>query len=171
MFRRIDDFRASWKEESAKTLEMLSAIPDGAMNTIVAPEHRDLRRVAWHLVESIIGMPGRIGVKIEGAQLMQGDFIGDPPATMKELRDAYAKASASLVEGLRSWKDADLEVEDEMYGERWKRGFTLSVLVVHQAHHRGQMTVLMRQAGLAVPGIYGPAREGWAAFGMEVPRV
>ena len=35
-----------------------------------------------------------------------------------------------------------------------------------EAHHRGQMTVLMRQAGLTVPGIYGPAQEEWAAMGM-----
>jgi uncharacterized damage-inducible protein DinB len=35
----------------------------------------------------------------------------------------------------------------------------------HQAHHRGQMTVLMRQAGLTVPGVYGPAREERAQWG------
>ncbi|MBI2416475.1 MAG: hypothetical protein HYV28_00920 [Ignavibacteriales bacterium] len=28
------------------------------------------------------------------------------------------------------------------------------------------MTVLMRQAGLKVPGAYGPSREEWAAYGM-----
>ena len=42
---------------------------------------------------------------------------------------------------------------------------TLFYLIAHQTHHRGQMTVLMRQAGLRVPGIYGPAKEEWAAFG------
>ena len=47
----------------------------------------------------------------------------------------------------------------------------LHVLVVHQAHHRGQMTVLMRQAGLLVPSIYGPVKEGWSAYGVEPPRV
>jgi len=31
--------------------------------------------------------------------------------------------------------------------------------------------VLMRQAGLTVPGIYGPAKEGWKDFGMEAPIV
>ena len=50
-------------------------------------------------------------------------------------------------------------------------GLTLQVLVVHQAHHRGQMTVLMRQAGLEVPGVYGPSRQEWAAYGMQPPAV
>jgi hypothetical protein len=29
----------------------------------------------------------------------------------------------------------------------------------------------MRQAGLTVPGIYGPVREEWATMGMEAPPV
>ena len=58
-----------------------------------------------------------------------------------------------------------------MYGEKWPRGLSLQVLVVHQAHHRGQMTVLMRQAGLEVPGVYGPSREEWTAYGMQPPTV
>ncbi len=33
------------------------------------------------------------------------------------------------------------------------------------------MTVLMRQAGLAMPSIYGPTKEGWVAYGMEAPAV
>lgn len=171
MFRRIEDAVESCRGEAAKTLAVLEAIPDSAMSRAVAPGHRDLRRMAWHLVESLIEMPGHCGLAVEGAHLIQGMFIGEPPATMQEVRDAYVRASESLLKGLASWTDADLEVEDEMYGERWKRGKTLAILVIHQTHHRGQMTVLMRQAGLRVPDIYGPAQEGWAAFGMEAPKV
>jgi uncharacterized damage-inducible protein DinB len=58
-----------------------------------------------------------------------------------------------------------------MYGEKWTRGFTLTSLILHQVHHRGQMTVLMRQAGLEIPGLYGPARQEWAAFGMKPPAI
>ena len=54
-----------------------------------------------------------------------------------------------------------------MYGETWKRGVALEMLIRHEAHHRGQMTVLMRQAGLPVHGVYGPSREEWTAMGME----
>jgi uncharacterized damage-inducible protein DinB len=53
-----------------------------------------------------------------------------------------------------------------MYGEKWTRAMALRALIQHEVHHRGQMTVLMRQAGLTVPGVYGPAREEWAAYGM-----
>ena len=42
---------------------------------------------------------------------------------------------------------------------------------MHQCHHRGQMSVLMRQAGIRVPGIYGPAREEWSMLGAPIPEV
>jgi len=31
--------------------------------------------------------------------------------------------------------------------------------------------VLMRQAGLRVPGVYGPAKEEWESYGMEPPLI
>ena len=38
-----------------------------------------------------------------------------------------------------------------MYGEMWKRGTTLGVIISHQIHHRAQLTVVMRLNGLKVP--------------------
>jgi len=58
-----------------------------------------------------------------------------------------------------------------MYGEMWTIETVLKVLFTHQIHHRGQMTVLMRQAGLKVPGLYGPAKEEWAEFGGQAPEI
>jgi len=174
MFRRLEDFKDLWLAEVKHTEAVLEAIPDSAMGQAVTPEHRDLRRMAWHLVETLIEMPAQFGITIVGSELVQGSFIQDPPPTMGEVLAAYRAASDSLlngVRGLETWSDADLEREDEMYGQTWRRGYTLMVLVIHQAHHRGQMTVLMRQAGLKVPPIYGPVREGWADFGIEPPRV
>jgi len=54
-----------------------------------------------------------------------------------------------------------------MYGEKWKRGNTLQVLVRHQSHHRAEMFPLMRMCGLKPVGVYGPTKEEWKEFGME----
>ena len=79
---------------------------------------------------------------------------------------AYEKGAASVTkEVAANWTDETLLQEDNMYGDTWSRGLTLFYFITHQAHHRGQMTVLMRQAGLPVPGVYGPAKEEWAAMG------
>ena len=171
MFRRLDDFRKAWTEEAKHTVAVLEAIPDPALGAAITPGHRDLRRLAWHLVESAIEMPTHMGLTIPGAELVKGGFIGPPPAGMQAIIEAYSAASDALLKGIENWSDADLERDDEMYGEIWKRGFGLHVLLVHQTHHRGQMTVLMRQAGLLVPSIYGPVKEGWGSYGVEPPKV
>jgi uncharacterized damage-inducible protein DinB len=67
------------------------------------------------------------------------------------------------------WTDDDLPQSVEMYGQKWTNGSILSSLVRHQIHHRAQMTILMRLQNIAVPGIYGPAQEEWAGFGMNPP--
>jgi uncharacterized damage-inducible protein DinB len=94
------------------------------------------------------------------------------PATAREIFQAYNEAAIGLLEEIkRKWSDASLAQVDEMYGEKWSRAKTLRALINHQIHHRGQMTVLMRQAGLRVPGLFGPAREDWAKMGMSPPAV
>ena len=78
--------------------------------------------------------------------------------------------TGELIEAVTAgWDDATLAVEDDMYGMQWKRGMTLAVLINHEIHHRGQMSVLMRQAGLTVPGVFGPAKEEWAELGAPPP--
>jgi uncharacterized damage-inducible protein DinB len=107
-------------------------------------------------------MGGRTGLGV------QGPGENDPvPPTAEEISARFKEAADSLAHEIRTtWGDSDLEVEDDMYGESWPRGKTLAALLNHQTHHRGQMTVLMRQAGLRVPGVYGPSREEWDAYGM-----
>jgi len=167
MYRRIEDFLRNWEYEAANTGKMMGALTDAALGQAVARGHRTLGRLAWHLAMSIPEMMNRTGLSVTGV-----DPDAPAPGSAAEIKQAYDDASASLAREVRSkWADDTLEVEDEMYGERWKRGITLTALMMHQAHHRGQMAVLMRQAGLRVPGVYGPALEDWAAYGQPAPPV
>jgi uncharacterized damage-inducible protein DinB len=89
------------------------------------------------------------------------------PASSVEISNTYSCAARSLSgQVTRTWTDAMLGDELELYGSRWTRAGVLESLVRHQIHHRGQVTVLMRQAGLVVPGVCGPSREEWAKMGM-----
>lgn len=44
-------------------------------------------------------------------------------------------------------------------------------LIKHIIHHRGQVTVLMRQAGIEPFGVYDPTKERWVGVGVENPPV
>lgn len=123
---------------------------------------RTAGRLAWHITTSIGEMSHRTGLKFKTV-----DSNSSFPATVKEIFNAYKEASENLLSEIKSsWNVETLFVEDDMYGEKWKRGKTLSVIVNHQIHHRAQLTVVMRLLGLKVPGIYGPSKEEWAEYGM-----
>lgn len=167
MFTSIADFEKRWKDEMEGTEKVLAALTDASLAQAVSADDRTLGRIAWHVATTIPEMLSQTGLKPAGPAP-----DAPVPASAAAILDAYRAAASSLLEQVRTrWQDATLATEDEMYGERWARGFTLSALVLHQAHHRGQMTVLMRQAGLRVPGVYGPAREEWKAMGMAAPAV
>jgi uncharacterized damage-inducible protein DinB len=169
MYRHIDDFLTIWRDEAAKTLEMFEAIPEDAAGTAVAEGHRNLRQMAWHLCETLVEMPAHMGLKVEG---FPGEPMQTPPlATMKAIRDVYAATSGSLMAQIATRNDMALAMTYPFYGESWTGALALYILVSHQTHHRGQMTVLMRQAGLKVPGAYGPTKEDWAGMGMAAPEV
>lgn len=163
MFRKIKDFEESWKVETKFTQAILDALTDESLSQAINADHRTIGRLAWHICETFPEMMGQLGFSF-------GEFNRDVPKSAKTISETYAKYSKSLLEIITSeWNDDILEQEDNMYGLVWKKGITLLVMIKHEVHHRGQLTVLMRQAGLVVPPIYGPAKEGWKEHGMEPP--
>ncbi len=167
MITSIDQFRKYWARESDATRRLMSALTDASLTQSVTDDHRTLGRVAWHIVLSIPEMANRTGLAVQGPG--ETDAV---PDRADDIKAAYDKVASSLLENIAGeWRDETLGIEDDMYGDKWQRGFTLKVLIDHQIHHRGQMTVLMRMAGLAVPGIYGPSKEEWGQFGMKEPEI
>lgn len=167
MFTTVAGFLKTWRHESAATLKIMQALTNASLAQAVTPVDRTLGRLAWHVTTTIPEMMERTGLRLSGPA-----HDAPVPRSAGEIASAYEEAARSLATAAeQGWDDAALRTEDEMYGQKWKRGFTLAALVHHQIHHRGQMTVLMRQAGLVVPGTYGPAREEWNAMGVPPPVV
>lgn len=167
MYHTLDEFAFHWDYEAQSTQKLMDLLTDSALPQPAYPGGRTLGRLAWHIGQTIPEMMGLTGLVVTGI-----DPHAPAPASAAEIASGYRAAAASLVEAIRAqWTDASLATEDDMYGDRWTKAMTLSALVSHQIHHRGQMTVLMRQAGLKVTGIYGPAEEEWSLMGMEAPPV
>ena len=167
MFSSIESFIAVWEQEREATLKVLRNITDASLTQAVSPEDRTVSRMAWHIVITIPEMMSYVDLESPGIS-----HEAPMPKTAKVIADAFDTVSASICEQIKSkWTDETLMVEDEMYGQKFTRAAILQMLLFHQIHHRGQLTVLMRQAGLKVPGIYGPAREEWAAYGAKSPEI
>lgn len=162
MFRKIEDFTRQFETEYQGTLKVLRALTDESLAQRVSPGGRTLGRLAWHIVQTQPEMAERTGLEPQGP----GESA-PVPGSAAEIASAYERSATSLLQQVRdTWTDEKLVETSDMYGEQWPNGLSLEIVIRHEAHHRGQMTVLMRQAGLQVPGVYGPAREEWAAYGM-----
>ncbi|MHA0856810.1 DinB family protein [Paenibacillus sp. CMAA1364] len=167
MFTTREEFITTWQQESGSTYKIINLLTDDSLAQEVSPQDRTLGRIAWHIVTTLDEMIGRTGLKFEAAS-----HDSRVPTVASEIAEAYRASSEAMVAAIRAqWTDATLREEKDMYGDMWTIASTLGILIAHQTHHRGQMTVLMRQAGLPVPGVYGPSREEWAAFGGQPPEV
>ena len=149
------------------TRKLLAELTDRSLAQAVAEDHRTLGRLAWHITTSVGEMMHRCGLHVGGP----AEDAPVPPGA-EAIRTGYDEAARTLLTDMKAkWTDATLQVEDDMYGQKWKRALTLAILLSHQTHHRGQMTVLMRQAGLPVHGVVGPSKDEWEAMGAPAPEV
>ena len=162
MFTLIQEACKELQNESNATQKLFKNLTDDSLSQKVYTEGRTLARLAWHIVTSTVEMMNKTDLKIT-------DVAEDAPipATANEILEAYQKVSASLLAQINEkWKNESLVEVLNMYGEDWSKNTILVVLMKHEIHHRAQMTVVMRQAGLKVPGLYGPAKEEWSQYNM-----
>jgi uncharacterized damage-inducible protein DinB len=162
LIKSVQDFLDIWKYESESTIKVLNNLTDESLKQKVTAEGRSLGFIAWHITHTIGEMMSKTGLAFPG-------FVENAPAPISanEIKKEYENLSAAMANQVKeNWKDEMLQDDLNMYGQTWKRADVLSSLFTHQSHHRGQMTVLMRQAGLKVPGVYGPSKEEWAVYGM-----
>jgi len=160
MYHSIAEFVFDWKQEKEFTQKILNNITDESLK-YGGSAGRNIGRLAWHIVTSVSEM-GK-----SGGLTFDADLPEASQADATCLHTQYKKLADNLQAAVTSqWNDASLSEKINMYGEMWKKSFILEVLIKHQIHHRGQLTMLMRQAGLKIPGIYGPSYEEWQGMGM-----
>lgn len=161
IFTKISDFLTEWTLETSATKKIFAAIPEDLAYNILNKNDRSMARIAWHITETIPEMINQTGIEVAE---VDSDFL---PKSMREIERLYEIVSEVLVEKIKDfWKDENLLEMKSMYGEQWSIGQTLGILIKHEIHHRGQLTILMRQAGIKVPGIYGPSKEEWEQMGI-----
>jgi uncharacterized damage-inducible protein DinB len=154
------------KAEMANTRRVLERVPEERMDWQPHAKSMTMSRLASHLAE----LPGR-AVKLLG----QDTFDLAPPgatrpaplmlrerAALLELFDANVRDLRAIVE---SWTEADLATSWTLL----RGGQTLftatrfaairRMLVSHSIHHRGQLTVYLRENDVPLPPLYGPTAD------------
>jgi uncharacterized damage-inducible protein DinB len=166
MYNTIAEVIEEWNQEGASTQKVLDALTDESLLQTVSSDDRTLGRIAWHIVTSIPEILSQLGLPFESLKASK-----EVPSSAREIAEGFREINADAIEAVKTqWTDQSLKEIRNIFGMDLPNAVTLSMVIKHAIHHRGQMTVLMRQAGLVVPGVYGPAREEWAQMGMDAPK-
>lgn len=154
MYRKVSDFVVDWEETSSNTLKVIKAITNDKLNQSIVEGHNTLGWLAWHLVES-----GRIYAELTGLNIPGLASEQSVPSDVNEIAQKYEEMAQCLKNEAEKLTDESLTEEVEGFAGKIPRGKLLRSLIEHEIHHRGQMTVLLRQAGLPVPPVMGPTKE------------
>ncbi|MEK4536327.1 DinB family protein [Peribacillus sp. FSL K6-1552] len=165
MYVTVSDFIKEWNREALLTQNVLEGLTDESLKQQVYPEGRTLGRIAWHLTTSIPEYLSHFGLNIDGVEIAKS-----VPTSAKEITETFKVVNSHASQIIeQQWTDKSLEQIQEAFGRQESNAQILMGLIKHIVHHRGQITVLMRQAGLKPFGVYGPPKEDWIHLGVENP--
>ncbi|WP_374723320.1 DinB family protein [Calidifontibacillus erzurumensis] len=165
MYVTIADFIREWNWEAMLTQKVLEGLTDESLNQKVYPEGRTLGRIVWHLTTNIPDYLAHFGLKIDLVKNAE-----NVPTSAKEIVETFKQVSSSAAKAIEEqWTDETLKEVQIAFGREETNAQILMGLIKHIIHHRGQATILIRQAGLKPFGVYGPPKEDWIHIGVENP--
>ena len=157
MATRVEDFIKYWDNVRSRTVKVVELVPadriewapaDGAMTFGDLIRHLAVIE-RWMFVENVFGRPSRY--TSHGRELADG----------RDAVVAYLHAMhAETLHELGKLSDADLDrpattpAGKPLAAWKWLRG-----MVEHEAHHRGQIYLMLRMCGVTTPPIYGLTSE------------
>ncbi|KON87920.1 hypothetical protein AF332_14525 [Sporosarcina globispora] len=165
MYVTISDFIKEWNREAMLTQKVLDGLTDDSLKQQVYPEGRTLGRIAWHFTSNIPDYLSHFGLKMQMAENEE-----NVPASAKEIAESFKKLSEEAALAIiQQWSDDSLSQTQKAFGREETNAQILMGLIKHIVHHRGQLTILIRQARLKPFGVYGPPKEDWVKLGVANP--
>ena len=156
-------FLADFDSEMASTRRLLERVPSDKADWKPHPKSFSLA----HLTQLVATMPGWWIGTLRDDHIDLGQQTGYSNQTTASLLEQFDR----LVEQAR---DAIRNTRDEQLDDKWElrmngqvlytstKGATARQNMSHFAHHRGQLTVYLRELDVPIPSIYGPtADEKW----------
>lgn len=165
MYATISDFIREWNWEAQLTQKVLDGLTNDSLKQKVYPEGRTLGRIVWHFTTNIPEYLAHFGLKVDEVENKE-----NVPNSAKEIAETFKILSSSAIKTIEEqWTDESLKEVQTAFGRKETNAQILMGLIKHIVHHRGQVTILMRQAGLKPFGVYGPPKEDWIGLGVENP--
>ena len=157
----IDGMLQELEQEAITTRRVLERVPDHQLAWRPHAKARTLGELALHVAT----VPGTVATIAVESQIQPPNFADPSPASAAELVPALDASIAKARSLLGDMDDAALHATWRlMQGDREilampRVAVLRSIMMNHWYHHRGQLSVYLRQLDVAVPSIYGPSAD------------
>ena len=170
--KMIDGMLQELDQEAGATRRVLERVPNAHLAWKPHEKSMSLGQLALHVATC----PGNVA-----AMLVQ-PMLAEPPAFVQPQAATAAELLPTLEQSLAAAKTLLAGLDDEAMAATWRlmqgdrelmavpRGALLRMLMLnHWYHHRGQLSVYLRQLNVPVPSIYGPSADE-NPFTMAAPQ-
>lgn len=150
------------EQEAQTTRRVLERVPEDQLAWRPHPKARTLGELAMHVAM----VPGAVAELIASPSPAQVPQFTDPVAEsasmlVPTLEQSIAKAKAALSgmsdsKAMETWRM--VQGERELFAAP-RAALLRSIMLNHWYHHRGQLSVYLRELDVPIPSIYGPSAD------------
>jgi len=158
----VDGMLQELEQETQTTRRVLERVPNDQLAWRPHAKARTLGELALHVAM----VPGGVAELVASPSPAEAPTFTDPsPKSASELIPALDESIAKAKKVLVGMDDAALMATWRlMQGDREllavpRVAMLRSVMLNHWYHHRGQLTVYLRELGVPIPSIYGPSAD------------
>jgi uncharacterized damage-inducible protein DinB len=157
------DLLPEFDQEMATTRRLLERVPTEHGEWRPHPRSFPLA----HLAQLVATMPGWLTRTVRDTHIDLSQGAGYSYQTTAALLEQFDRHVAEARAALAGATDAELGMDWSLkHGDRVlftsPRRWVVRNTISHLIHHRGQLTVYLRELDVPIPSIYGPtADEGW----------
>ena len=160
--RIVDPILMELDQEAATTRRVLERVPTDKLGWKPHPKSMSLGQLALHIAQ----MPGVI------AEFVTSPTMEMPGSFEQKAASSTAEVMSALDASLKRAKEVLAGLDDRTILSTWTMkagGKTLmsmprlavvrAIMLNHWYHHRGQLSVYLRELDVPVPSIYGPSAD------------
>jgi len=161
VMRLVDSILMEIDQEAQTTKRVLDRIPEDKLAWRPHPKSFSLGQLALH----IASVPGSVAAAAVPDIMEAPNFSQPEPKSRQEVLDTFSKSLESAKDALKKMDDArlmstwSLTKNGKVLMSVPRIGFIRSILMNHNYHHRGQLSVYLRMLDVPVPSIYGPSAD------------
>jgi uncharacterized damage-inducible protein DinB len=157
----IDGLLQEMEQEAVTTRRLLERVPNAKLTWKPHPKSRTLGELALHVAMT----PGAVAEFVKDSPVQAPDFTDPSPQSASELVPAMDHSIATARRVLEKMDDATLNATWRMLrGDKEilalpRIAMLRSIMLNHWYHHRGQLSVYLRELDVPLPSIYGPTAD------------